>query len=327
MRALKILLPLGIAVHLGVTLWRTDVDSVASVLEIAPGGLVLAVALAFVPWLTNGLRLWNWLRWEGERRPFRDCVRIVVASEVGAAVTPTSIGSASVKTAMLTARGIPLPRALSFTGVGSLEDSLFFLVAVPPLFVLSGAGDDGLLGRVIGLVAPAFDTPHRGLLVGAAGVLVVLTLSRTRRGRSVLGLIGNATREWRTLLVRACTAHPVAWSTNLLLAALQWGARYSVLTALLYGIGLEIDPVRAFVLQWMCFTIMALVPTPGAMGGAELVFLALFAGIVPGDVLALVTSVWRLLTFYLLNLVGLGLLVAGGGLQRDVVAASGCTRS
>lgn len=311
MRPLKFLLPLGIALHLGITLWRTDPGAAASLLDVSAGWLVLAFVFAFFPWLTNGLRLWNWLRWEGERRPFLDCLRIVVASEVGAAVTPTSVGSASVKTAMLSARGIPLPRALSLTGMGSLEDGLFFVMFVPPVLVFSAAGSEGLFAQAFALLDDAFETPTRVIFVALTVLVLAFGFARTRWGRATREILARSWHEWRRLLGRACTQQPLSWSMNLVLASLQWVARYSVLTALLYGLGLEIDPVRAFVLQWLCFTIMALVPTPGAMGGAELVFLGLFARDVPADVLALVMSAWRMLTFYLLNGIGLAVLLAG----------------
>ncbi len=311
MRSLRILLPVGIGIHLGITLWRTDPATAVSLLEVSPAWLALAVALAFLPWLTNGWRLWNWLRWEGERRNFSDCVRVAVASEVGAAVTPTSVGSASVKAAMLRARGLPLPRALSLTGMGSLEDALFFATVMPVLIVVSGVWHDGVLGRLIELGANAFETPVRGTLALALAAIVVTAFARTRWGHTVGDVLRRSWIEWRTLLGRAFTRHPMAWTTNLLLAAVQWLARYSVFTALMYGLGLEIDPMRALVLQWSCFTFMALVPTPGAMGGAELVFLALFAGEVPNELLALLMGAWRMLTFYLLNLIGLVVLLAG----------------
>lgn len=106
MRSLKILLPLGFAVHLGITFWRTEAASAGRIVEFSPFLLGLALLLAFLPWVTNSLRLWNWLRWVGTPRPLRDCLKIVVASEIGAAVSPTSVGSASVKTAMLVRQGV-----------------------------------------------------------------------------------------------------------------------------------------------------------------------------------------------------------------------------
>jgi len=309
-RSLKILLPLGIGAHLGITLWTTDPDSAASLLGISPAWLALALVLAFLPWLTNGLRLWNWLRWEGERRSLGDCLRVAVASEVGAAVTPTAVGSASVKTAMLNARGLPLPRALSLTGMGSLEDGLFFALAMPAMLVASGVWHDGALGQLVDVGARAVETPVRASIAAAITAGALLVFARTRWGRSVGGVLCRSWLEWHALLGRALTRHPFAWSTNLLLAAIQWVARYSVFTALLHGLGLEIDPVRGLVLQWLCFTFMAVIPTPGAMGGAELVFLTLFAGEVPAEVLPLVMGAWRMTTFYLLTLSGLVFLLA-----------------
>jgi uncharacterized membrane protein YbhN (UPF0104 family) len=297
LRWLRLLLPLGLAAHLGLSFWRTDADTATAVLRLSPLLLAGAGLLAFLPWLLNALRLWNWLRWEGRHRAYADCLRIVAAAELGAAVTPTSVGGASVKTAMLTRRGLPLPRALAITAMGSIEDGLFFALAMPPLLAMSGVWRAGILHR---LPAALEGPPLRSAGLVLAGLLIVVLLARySPAGRRALDTLrragGDTRRLWRDSLRR----RPRAWALNLLLAALQWLLRYSVLSALLAGLGLPVDPLRAFVLQWLCFTLMALVPTPGAMGGAELIFLALFAGELPAGLQALVMSAWRILTFYL----------------------------
>jgi len=316
LRWLKLLLPLGLAVHLGLSFWRTDAQTAAAVLRLSPLPLFLAALLALAPWLFNALRLWNWLRWTGEGRPYRDCLRIVAASELGAAVTPTALGGGSVKTAMLTRRGLPLSRALAVTAMGSIEDGLFFLVAMPPLLLISGLWRDGRLRELLGgPEAPAWRP--LGLLLAALILLAILSACLPA-GRAALAWLRNAGSEalrlWREIWRRRARAGLV----NLLLAGLQWSIRYSVFGVLLAGIGIPADPLRIFVLQWLCFTLMAFVPTPGAMGGAELIFLALYAGALPVELQALVLSAWRIITFYLPNGVALLLLLRGRRRQAEL---------
>ena len=276
--------------------------------RLSPLTLAEAVVVAFLPWLLNALRVWNWLRWEGARRPYGDCLRVIAACELGAAVTPTSVGSASVKTMMLSRRGLSLERALAITAAGSVEDGLFFVLAMPPLLVASGVWRDGLLERLLAA------RPVVTLAVAAAAaVAAVFVVRRSARGRRVLGSLLDAWRHTRRLIGTSLRERPLAWAGNLLLSALQWLARYSLLVALLGAFGLDAQPLRVLVLQWLCSTLMALVPTPGAAGGAELLFLGLFAAEIPGPLLLLLMSAWRLLGYYLPTLVAVGLLALPRG--------------
>ncbi len=98
---------------------------------------------------------------------------------------------------------------------------------------------------------------------------------------------------------------------NMMLAALQWSARLSIVTALAAGLGAPLEPVRAAVLQWLCFTCMTMMPTPGAAGGAEASFVLVFGRELPEPLLPLAVASWRLLTFYALNIAGLAALLVG----------------
>lgn len=323
MRWLRLLLPLGLALHLGLSFWRTDAETAAATLRLSPAPLVLAALLALTPWLLNALRLWNWLRWIGEGRAYFDCLRIVAASELGAAVTPTALGGGSVKTAMLTSRGLPFSRALALTAMGSVEDGLFFLIAMPPLLLISGVWRDGRLRELLsGPESPAWRP--LGLLLAALAALAILAVCLPA-GRAALVWLrsagGEAKHLWREIWHRRAGAGFV----NLLLAGLQWSIRYSVFGALLAGMGIPADPLRVLVLQWLCFTLMAFVPTPGAMGGAELIFLALYAGALPADLQALVLSAWRITTFYLPNGVALLLLLSRRRRRAELWDALGTT--
>jgi glycosyltransferase 2 family protein len=83
-----------------------------------------------------------------------------------------------------------------------------------------------------------------------------------------------------------------------LITAVQWTCRYSVVTALAYFLGARVDPVLFFLLQWVIFTAMMFIPTPGASGGAEAAFYLVYEALLPAGVIGIATAGWRMLTFY-----------------------------
>src|SRR4051812_17267936 len=85
-----------------------------------------------------------------------------------------------------------------------------------------------------------------------------------------------------------------------LITAVQWSCRYSVVTALAYFLAPQkhVDPVLFFLLQWVVFTALNFVPTPGASGGAEAAFVLVYSALLPESVIGIATAGWRFLTFY-----------------------------
>jgi uncharacterized membrane protein YbhN (UPF0104 family) len=61
------------------------------------------------------------------------------------------------------------------------------------------------------------------------------------------------------------------------------------------------------VLQVFVFALMTLVPTPGAAGGAEVMFSLIYRAFLPAGTIGLVTAGWRFLTFYFLLLLAAAL--------------------
>jgi uncharacterized protein (TIRG00374 family) len=89
-----------------------------------------------------------------------------------------------------------------------------------------------------------------------------------------------------------------AFRRTLPLSLIQWIARYSIATLILQAFGCPIDPLVGIGLQWMTFAAMAFFPSPGAIGGAEGAFYAVYSGIVPAAALGAALISWRVLTFY-----------------------------
>jgi uncharacterized membrane protein YbhN (UPF0104 family) len=66
--------------------------------------------------------------------------------------------------------------------------------------------------------------------------------------------------------------------------------------------GIPVRPILFMVLQVFVFALMTLVPTPGAAGGAEVMFSLMYSSFLPAGTIGLVTAGWRFLTFYFLLL-------------------------
>lgn len=313
LRRILWLLPLTALGSLTYSILTTEWSSLESMVRIDGRFLLLAVALAFVPWLTNSLRLRNWLRFFGHEVSLVHTLRAVISGELGASVSPTALGGGPFKVAALREYGVPLSRSTAMLGLGTLEDGCFALVVMPAGLILTGLWRAPLAWDLDWL-SPEWSWLLVPLLVGLLAMLVDRFFLRKtlkhRLRKSWRGFRDGLRDSFR--LVGRRGAGTLA--RNILLAIVQGMARYSIITALVAGLGFEASPLRMAVTQWLCFTAMTLIPTPGAAGGAEASFLLLFHGTVPDATMGLAMFLWRFFTFYML--VGTALVVflmLGGG--------------
>jgi uncharacterized membrane protein YbhN (UPF0104 family) len=196
-------------------------------------------------------------------------------------------------------------------------------VALPAAFLATGFVQRGmhLLRRWLdgAPLALAWTVVGGVAIVLAAAVFLIHRRGWAARWR---GRWRDWWRETRELLA---FVHRRGWrilGLNVLLAGVQWSARLSILTALLAGLGVAVAPLRLAVQQWLCFTSMTLVPTPGAVGGAEAAFLVIFRGEIPAEMVPLAMTAWRVITFYALNILALALLMLPVWRARDAGAAA-----
>jgi len=311
LRRILWIVPLGVAGNLAYALLATDREAFRTSLALAPGWLVAAGVLALLPLLLNAVRVWRWARLLVPGFRLRDAWRVVLLAEVGAAVTPSAIGGAPLKIAALARQGLGTSGGTTLAVLGSIEDAVVLALTIPV-----AAAATGLLPRFAALLRATSDAvlPGQGFLVlaatGAAAGVAAWLLLRGRRGLRRRVAVRRWWREMRAHAGLIQRRGRCVFLGNCLLAALQWSARLSIVTALAAGLGAPMPPVRAAVLQWLCFTGMTLVPTPGAVGGAEAAFLLVFGRELPAALVPLALTAWRLVTFYGLNTAALLLLLA-----------------
>jgi uncharacterized protein (TIRG00374 family) len=333
LRAALIVVPLGILGNIVFTLYTTDRGTFAALASFPWQYLALAVVLGLIPWFTNAFRLMIWTHFIGYSLSLREALRIVLGSDVASSLLPTSTGGELIRLGMLVQRGVPTGAAGSIFTLAYLEDTLFFAIALPVAFIWSDAGELPIFGQI----AEQFQTDATpALLVGVVLLLGALLLVRMvftgwlgrrvqrRVFRSYVRIRHRVRRTWndaRGVYVLVIRRGKLRFVATWLLGALQWTCRYSVATALVAFLGAPVDPVLFFLLQWVVFTAMMFIPTPGASGGAEAAFYLVYSALIPASIIGLATAGWRFFTFYLQ--LGLGSLVFAllnveGGRRRSL---------
>ena len=315
-RTSLILVPIGVIGNLAFAFYFTDRSFLRNIGELDRRYLYLGALLALVPWFTNALRLLVWTRFIGHRVSFRDTFRITLGAELASSVFPTSSGGEVFRWGMMVQRGIRKGEAASIVSLGYMEDLLFFSTALPLAAYFSRAWELPVVRNVGGqLRGDAFVSV--GLILGGLALLGVLWrmllrgrfghrarrfgVRRTARTRRRLRKTGRDFKEvWRMVLARGKTR----FALTFVITAVQWSCRYSVATAVAYFLGAQVDPLLFFLLQWVIFTAMLFVPTPGASGGAEGAFAIVYSALLPPNTVGLATAIWRLLTFYFLLSLG-----------------------
>jgi glycosyltransferase 2 family protein len=309
-RIALLVLPLGVAGNVLFTLLATDRALLHTVRELPRGYLVAALLLGLTPWLTGALRLFIWSRFLHYHIPVRELIRMTLVVDLGNALSSTAIGGEAFKWGMLLRHGVKPGAAATIALLPKLEDAVFFAVAVPFAVVWTRAwrlpvvADSARLLRenvliVLGIaagVAVIVWLVQRLVLHGHGGETVqrwsVRQWGRMRRR------LRRTWREARVVLGRIARRGKSRFALAVVLTGVHWIARYSVIAALAAFLGVRFDPVLFWLLQWVVFTIMMFVPTPGAAGGAEVAFTAIYATLLPSGMIGLATAAWRCFTFY-----------------------------
>jgi len=311
------LLPLSVAVNIAFALIFTDSSELLRVRSFAPGFFLLAAGLRLLPWVIKSLRLWNWMDFLGHPFSFWEGFRISMMTELGVVVSPTAIGGEPVKTGMLYERGVSFGESASLTSIAVVEDFTFYLLGIPIAIFFSSAWK---IAGIRQLLQQSLSSIEDILLIVGIVVIVLLIVAFILVKSKLLARIRKKIEKFWSDFINLYNTMLKSgkgrFAVNLLLTAIHWTARYSVVTALVLSLGYDVDPVRFFVLQWLVFAIMTMVPTPGATGGAEGVFLIIFGAVLPGNALGTVLIGWRFLDFYFLSILALIILGIDGLIQK-----------
>jgi uncharacterized protein (TIRG00374 family) len=327
LKPLRVIIPLAIAGNIIYIVLASKPDTFKKLSDFDPGFLLLAAGLVFMPWLAHSSRMLMWSR--AFRRPLKpmQAMKTAIANDIGSAVTPTAIGGGFAKLGFLVNYGFMPGEATLITMLGTLEDGVFFAFSIPSAILFSRAwSNEHVRGGFNNLVGhwPVASLVLIGLLFSL--LIVRRTASKnidvpSRESVSIEDWLvrlrtslGRYKMEFVSAVVFVIRKGKMTFAINVLIAGAGWCCRYGAISALVYGLGHKADAVLFFLLQWIVFTAMTMIPTPGAVGGAEVSFALVYDGQVPLGIIPTLTGAWRFLTFYLPIIVGaIFLAIAGAG--------------
>ncbi len=285
--------------------------------------LLVAILLALLPWAWHCLRLAIWGAFFGVKISGRNLLRTVVATDVGSVVTPTAVGGAPLKWAMLVRLGYTPGQATTLTLWGNFEDALFYVFAIPVSLALTKNWDNPLWLAVLD-----FFRKNKPLVLAGVFALVVILLiihvliKRKKRKAGWWEILRSALTDCRETFKHIGRRGRKPFVLSMLAMTAQWLTRFCILLAVVKMLGLEADFLKLLMLQWMVFVAILMTPTPGGMGGAEAAFLMVFAGNLPDGSAGMVMAGWRVLTYYFILLFGVGLLALENDNKASITPAS-----
>ena len=303
------LIPAGVIGHVVFSLLKTDPSVFRSLDQFSYEYLILAAILCIFPWFPDALKLMWWTRFLDHPISYKESLSIIISSELGSAISPTAVGGGYVKLGMLIRKGFPAGMAASLMLLGSIEMGVFFSIAVPVSVILSRAYDLPLFHQIRDQFFSHIK-PVPGMIILTVLifilVMILFVLPHVHWGNSIHWVcrlrerIVKFRRDFMVIYQLIGIRGKKQFGLNLLLTAIQWISRYSVVTALLLFLNLPVQPVLFFLLQWAVFSLGILIPTPGGTVGVETAFYFVYASFIPEGMIGLATSLWRFMTYYFL---------------------------
>lgn len=308
LRFVFLIIAIGVIVNVTLALLTSDSGTVGALERFPLHFLVFAALLTSVPFLTDAFRLLWWSRFFGVRIRYPVALRVVLGTQLGAAISPTAVGGGPAKIGLLVEAGHSTGRAAVLTSWSSVEDFLAMWVLLPLAAIHSKPWEvpaiQAAARAVPDLVWQLVATVVMVLLIALVLGSVLVMSGKwaegregrlARASRKLVGFLKEFLKAYRNIGVQGSKYLPL----TVPVAMVKWAARYSIVSVLAYGLGAQVDVVLFFVLQWIVFTLTLAIPTPGASGGAEAAFAAAHAGLIPTGVLGVATAGWRFFTFYL----------------------------
>ncbi len=277
------------------------------------GYLLLAAIMVFVPWFAHSGRMLLWNRiFKRELRP-NQALSTAIGSDLGAALTPTAIGGSYIKLAMLIKYGFSPGEATLVTIIGTIEDGIFFAIAIPVAIIFSGAWNNPYVATAIKSLISHWPLVVAIILILSLATILIGRLKSWKRqtdgiDRQTVSIslmsrfksyISRYKDDFKTAIKFASYNGKGTFFLCIVVAGIGWCCRYGAISALVLGLGYPVDPILFFLMQWVVFTAMTLIPTPGAIGGAEAAFGIVYNSILPFSIIPLLTGIWRFFTFYL----------------------------
>jgi uncharacterized protein (TIRG00374 family) len=193
-----------------------------------------------------------------------------------------------------------------FTQIGAVLSFVFFhdrisnINALNKVFMISGiVGGSAILLLTFGFLYPQF---------------LVKVITRIGRLLHKFHMIKDTSRLRRWAILQACSArrsfkryfshHILFFISGTMCNGVVYMAQLVMLWLILLGLGIQVTFLTGIVLASMLIFLITFMPTPGAVGLGEAIFLLLFSKTVPSYLLGIAIVLWRFFYHYLSAILG-----------------------
>lgn len=313
---LILFISLGIVAHISFVLYTTEKDIAAKLGQIEYYYFALIVLLMLVPWIGYAFRVRMWSLFLGEKITYAEALRVVITADVASALSPTAVGGAPFKAALLLKKGFSSGKVGFLLTWGVIEDTIFYVSG----FICAIIFSSGILERLYSNITSFLSDNIVWIGWVFFALLIYLIMKKTGIIPKSIGFSKLIPQKFRTgylkLVVKSrqsydelrqsfmyvLNAGKLRMLLGITILYVQWFAKFSILIVILYALDIDFDALQIYVRQWIIWITMLFIPTPGASGGAEASFLLIFGKSIPPDIVNLIVSVWRFFTYYLVLL-------------------------
>lgn len=298
-----VLIALALMTPLLLTAWLGGAEALQRVRHFPLGLLVLMIAMAFLCWNLNAVRLRLMLGGRAGRLGQRGALGIELASKFALCATPGGSGGPATLLLLLAQRGFTPAKGAAVFLIDQGCDLLFFLAMLSGLVLLSLLSDTqwphqslvqlSLFGLVIMATLVSVAMRYLPSLLRASGVLAAWP-SRYRRRWFARRLLRCRHALKVTLALPLTTLLAI-----LLLTTAHWLIRYSLLYLAVLGVGGNADWMWTFLTQMLAMAASQFSFLPGGAGAAEIGVGSLLLPLMAREQAAAAVLVWRLVSYHL----------------------------
>lgn len=319
----KVVLPIliGIAVIAFLFFRQFDPDEFAKITWTGSTLIFLSLAVLFLFARIAFYALRLYILSEGEFSFFK-CIQLIFLWEFSSAVSPTNVGGSAVALFILSQEKIGAARTTAIVIYTIVLDTLFFLLCIP-IWVLIfgedilGPGNDAFGGWKITLLTAYAVMFLYGSFFAYGLFIKPQTLQRMLRAigriRFMHRLQDRIQQLGEDIVItsRALMKKSFRYHLGAFLSTVgAWSSRFFLIISLIIGITRSIPLHLSAIFELYAriqtlFVMMAVSPTPGGAGFAEILFGNILSDYVPSGISLVVASIWRLLAYYFFLLMGI----------------------
>jgi hypothetical protein len=317
----KILLPvligLGVVSYLVISNFDREAYEQISWTGYTTLWIILAVVMMAIRDLAYMYRIkvlsGNLINW---RRSFP----VIMLWEFSSAVTPTMVGGTALAFFILNKENVKMGRSIAVVLTTSFLDELFFVLAVPIVFLLVGKANlfISLDPEVSGPVSDAggvyyFFWLGYFIILGYTALVAYALFVNPRAVKWLLLRIFSLPllRRWKhhawqtgndmVIASGEIKYQPAAyWIKSFGATIFSWTARYMVINCIIMAFithGLY-ENIVIYARQLVMWIILLVSPTPGGSGIAEVIFSRFLGEMVPAGISDSLALLWRLISYY-----------------------------